>query len=115
MIQARLQYDPRYDDFDLWVREKRFNGETFNLKIETIKSSELGFEAEPFISAHNPNFTPNEFVQAILDTAWENGMRPKGFKDTLNEVTALKEHLADMRRLTFAAHSPYNIIELKNK
>lgn len=42
-----------------------------------------------------------DFLQAILNHAWDIGMRPVGFLDTTKEVGALREHLHDMRALVF--------------
>ena len=39
------------------------------------------------------------FLQAALDAAWEMGLRPKGFADHANELTAVRYHLEDMRAL----------------
>lgn len=37
--------------------------------------------------------------QAVLDEAWRIGMRPKGFADHTNELTAVRYHLEDMRAM----------------
>lgn len=39
------------------------------------------------------------FLQAALDAAWEMGLRPKGHADHTNELTAVRYHLEDMRRI----------------
>lgn len=39
------------------------------------------------------------FLQAALDLAWSIGMRPRGFADHTNELKAVRDHLADMRKL----------------
>ena len=39
------------------------------------------------------------FMQAMLDEAWEHGLRPRGFEDHTNELTAVRYHLEDMRKL----------------
>lgn len=39
------------------------------------------------------------FLQGALDAAWEFGLRPKDFKDHKDELTAVRDHLADMRKL----------------
>lgn len=112
-IRARLNYEYGYDSFSLWITDKRPNGELYFLKIETIQSNLAGANAQPFIAVDNPVFESREFCQAIMDAAWEEGIRPKGFRDIKNETTALKSHLDDMRRLVFANTTPYNIVELE--
>lgn len=47
----------------------------------------------------------DQFLQAALDCAWEAGMRPRGFKDHTNELTAVRYHLEDMRKLAIMAHT----------
>lgn len=42
-----------------------------------------------------------EFLQAVMNHAWDMGFRPTGFMDTKNEVSALRAHLHDMRALAF--------------
>lgn len=49
----------------------------------------------------NPLINTKEFCQAIMDEAWNEGMRPTGFTDVKNETTAIKYHLEDMRKLVF--------------
>lgn len=39
------------------------------------------------------------FLQAALDSAWSLGMRPSGFADHTNELSAIRYHLEDMRTL----------------
>lgn len=41
----------------------------------------------------------DHFLQAALECAWELGLRPKGFADHSNELTAVRYHLEDMRLL----------------
>ncbi len=41
----------------------------------------------------------DDFLRAIIDAAWEHGIRPTGFQDHTNELTAVRFHLEDMRLL----------------
>lgn len=41
------------------------------------------------------------FVQAILDAAWDAGMRPSQARDATEEIKAIRYHLEDMRSLAF--------------
>lgn len=58
--------------------------------------------AEPSI----PHDQAENFMQAIMDAAWEAGMRPRGFKDHANELTAVRYHLEDMRSLAGVKGEP---------
>lgn len=39
------------------------------------------------------------FLQAMADLAWEQGIRPSGFKDHTAELGAVRYHLEDMRKI----------------
>lgn len=39
------------------------------------------------------------FLQAALEEAWRVGIRPRGFADHTNELTAVRYHLEDMRKI----------------
>lgn len=62
-----------------------------------------GILPQPTIGAGGV-ITGTEFLQAALNHAWEIGLRPAGFGDTVNQVSALKDHLSDMRALVFREH-----------
>lgn len=40
-----------------------------------------------------------ELLQAMMDAAWQIGLRPTGVADPTNELTAVRYHLEDMRQL----------------
>lgn len=42
-----------------------------------------------------------DFLQAALDEAWKIGLRPSQYEDQRNELKAVREHLADMRAISF--------------
>lgn len=42
-----------------------------------------------------------QFLQAMMDHAWEIGLRPAGFADVPLQTRALMDHLHDMRALVF--------------
>lgn len=46
------------------------------------------------------------FLQAVMDEAWRLGMRPRGFADHANELTAVRYHLEDMRALAKVSAPP---------
>lgn len=59
----------------------------------------------PFVGETYYNVADNirpsmeDFLQTMLNTAWDFGQRPAGFKDHTNELTAVRYHLEDMRTL----------------
>jgi hypothetical protein len=54
-----------------------------------------------FIEPHEGIRNADQIVQAIMDEAWANGFRPRGFGDVQNETAALREHLKDVRTVAF--------------
>jgi hypothetical protein len=50
---------------------------------------------EPAIPTHETE----DFMRAIMDAAWKMGIRPTGFSDHTNELSAVRFHLEDMRKL----------------
>lgn len=66
----------------------------------TMKPLADGEFVTPTFSGQGEN-DGQEFLQAVLDHAWEAGLRPKGFLDTPNQIAALKDHLADLRSIVF--------------
>lgn len=47
-----------------------------------------------------------QFLQVMVDTAWKAGVRPSGFADHTNELTAVRYHLEDMRALAMSRLPP---------
>ena len=43
----------------------------------------------------------HDIVQAIVDAAWEAGIRPHSYKDEASSIARIEFHLADMRALVF--------------
>ncbi len=69
-------------------------------KMETIAPMSPGPEA--IRSGWGQADEARAFLQAAIDCAWENGMRPAGWADHGREVAALRDHLHDMRALVYA-------------
>ena len=43
----------------------------------------------------------NEEAQALMDEMWSAGVRPSNGEGNVGQIGAMREHLADMRRLVF--------------
>lgn len=43
----------------------------------------------------------DDFLQSLVDQAWDIGIRPRYAKETTPEINAIKYHLEDMRSLVF--------------
>lgn len=111
-VKAYIRYASWTDEFEVAIVNKAYDGRRFYLpEIKFVEVSPHE-PVKPFFTYTGEGPQPTEILQAILDAAWEQGLRPTGFKDIKNETTAIKKHLDDMRRLVFAHQTPYNIIEL---
>lgn len=66
-----------------------------NMTMETYGRGQTISSAEPFI----PYEEAKDFLQSLMDCGWEAGLRPTGFSDHTNELTAVRYHLEDMRKL----------------
>lgn len=71
-----------------------------NFTLETIEPARQAPAAMTSGFSQNPE--AKAFLQAALDCAWEAGMRPAGWQDHGREVSALRDHLHDMRALVYA-------------
>lgn len=49
----------------------------------------------------NTGIRGDDLIQSIMDSAWAEGFRPRGFGDIKNETEALKSHLSDMKTVAF--------------
>lgn len=100
------RYDITNDGYELFITRTDYHGKRFFLKPLAMDEHPVGLAppVSPTIPAwsHTPETEPTDargFLQAALDAAWEIGLRPKGFADHKNELTAVRDHLADMRKL----------------
>lgn len=46
-----------------------------------------------------PHKDVEDFLRAMMDAAWELGIRPTGYENHANELNATRYHLEDMRQL----------------
>ena len=108
-FKAKIDYSFLTDERILLTRIKNLmSGEVFTIKskfekIEEASTSRLEFIPiiDTFSSDTSSLISNEQFIQGVLDAAWEAGFRPIGFKDIQRETGALQNHLDDMRRLVF--------------
>ncbi len=82
-----------------FIRRSRGQGETIDPPVPFLGASRIDVDDGLAPST-------NDFLQAIMDAGWEQGIRPRKFKDHTNELTAVRYHLEDMRALTFKTATP---------
>lgn len=103
------RYDIASDAFAVFMRYTDTNGKislVTPLQMEMITPGQpynglptLGPKPGEWGDGGSPTYDVNGFLQAALDTAWEIGLRPKGFADNASEISAVRYHLEDMRLL----------------
>ncbi len=69
--------------------------------VKTIELEKIGRHGHLISTADQPIPADEveNFLRAAMDAAWEMGLRPTGFDDHTNELTAVRYHLEDMRLL----------------
>ena len=87
------------DSLEIYGREISEDGQPRAIVADGVKLVEVdkGCPWPPFISL------PLQFGygQSLFDALWEVGFRPNGGESSVAHVQAMKDHLADMRRLVF--------------
>lgn len=87
--------------------------ERFAVHSPVFQTVEPGTEFTPFLDGKQTmtfDQEPEAFLQAMLDCAWENGLRPTGFADHTNELKAVRDHLADMQKLVAQFMQPTVVV-----
>lgn len=100
--KAYLDRKPWERSETLHVHRENSEGRIEVMLPPSVKVYDRGMfvsEDDAFIRSNVETGQATEFLQAMLDLAWTEGMRPRGFADHTNELTATKYHLEDMRKL----------------
>lgn len=89
---------------DLYVRIRAPDGSLHTVQEMRATPTEDGLVPSPLLSETWNDQQDNlgdvtGFLSAAMQAAWDLGMRPKGFADHSNELTAVRYHLEDMRLL----------------
>lgn len=117
-LNFHRQYDVSRDSYDLWIiaQDNQIMGSQDRLFLNPLTwtrvkagvmpkepmapsvSDPSRYGADP---VEGPDLPVATFLQSIMDFAWEQGMRPKGFDERATEpqLAALRYHLEDMRKL----------------
>ncbi len=93
-----VQYMPEYAGHRLAMVVENGNVRSIVTKVELEEVPRHGVSS---VGADQPipMGQVEGFLQAAMDAAWGLGLRPTGFKDHTNELTAVRYHLEDMRLL----------------
>lgn len=99
-FKLHRQYALQWDNFDLSLAFKDYTG---HITVFGPAVLHAGGEGKgPWISAacfENGMPGSRNLLQAVMDAAWEEGIRPTGWEGHELQLGALKSHLQDMRQI----------------
>ncbi len=96
--QVYTKYDPMRVAYEVYLFHEDHHGRSVVKDMTFEKLDRHGLITggpRPSVPYENAE----DFLQSVLDAAWEVGLRPKGHADHTNELTAVRYHLEDMRKL----------------
>ncbi len=104
--KARAHTDFSMNQFELFLRGHNDANQGFQMIPENIifNTVSIGMSTSPFLQGEEGL----AILQALVDAAFEYGIVPHQLEDHRSELKATKEHLQDMRKLTFS------ILEVKS-
>lgn len=112
-VEMRVLYLPNGSAYRVMQTGEMAKNETLELAPAEWKPMERDgeFNEKPFATStfHDDDKGTMALLQAFVDLGHKLGMTPTGMADRSAEVTALRDHLEDMRTLTFhtiAAEKP---------
>jgi len=85
------------DRRDVALVQDGIDGRTTYVTNIELKNVDQGEVISPFVSMRKHE--TNGILQAIVDEAWQAGIKPRQLEDATNELKATKFHLEDMRLL----------------
>ena len=95
---AYVRWEPMYAGHLFNLVHEDLNGKSlvtsFNMKKLERHGGVVPPDQQPI-----PMDQVEDFLRTCMDAAWELGIRPTGFKDHTNELTAVRYHLEDMRAI----------------
>lgn len=96
-LQSYAYYSPRRRAYEVILVQGNGADAAIGrpMVFERRPEAELGFEVLPSLVLERDD------AQALMDSLWSVGVRPRDLAQTQGEVEALKSHLADMRSIAF--------------
>lgn len=81
--------------------------------FKDTKSGPVYEPMEPALKANSEMV--DSMLQAIVDAAWEEGIKPRQIEDLGGELKATKYHLEDMRRMSLPGVENIQVVPLTYK
>lgn len=100
------QYNPQTQTISLFIRKWATKG-TFHAvqKLEMkIIDAAPGTLLQEVPMLEMPDEDARAFLQAMMEAAWELGLKPRNIGPMENELVATKYHLEDMRKIALSKY-----------
>ncbi len=98
-IKWFCSYNPAWGRYEVHLR-KLSNGVFSFGEITEFVQVEEGDDVKPLIRLDQEN------AQELMDTLWDAGLRPAGAAGSAGQLSAVENHLADMRKMVFESFLP---------
>ena len=97
MWRVYVKQEPWSDGYDLYIAKEGPSGGLDAVIGFTFKSVGEGLKVSgPAIAG----MESEQFMRAVMNAAWDLGIRPDGFNDTKESMAATQAHLADLKSIT---------------
>lgn len=91
----RVHRNPIFAAAEFWVVDQNANGDTFVGRPVVTEKVTQGSEMTPTFRLSD------EAAEHLLTELWNAGYRPRGGEGSVAHVAAMREHIADLRRIVF--------------
>jgi len=96
--------------YRMYVAKEGYGGRSVlmlgsSLTLKTLEPYSVVSDKEAFLDdakfgyGGSNDFPVQDYLQAVVDAAWEVGIKPKQLEDQKNELSAIRYHLEDMRKI----------------
>ena len=99
-MKVYLQYEPDLAGMGLWILVERDGQKQVAMPLD-LKFTVLKVGDRPKPTLEFDGGEGKEFLQSLAESLVLAGFKPDELKAKNNEVTAIKYHLEDMRKLVF--------------
>lgn len=100
--KVHTRYDVGIDTTRMLIVRENWDGTRDYVRPLELHQLKGVLGPSDFTVSDDSRFVTKDFLRAMMNEAWNMGMRPDGFGDTSLQVKALTEHKDDLRTLLFA-------------
>jgi len=101
-VKAMVERDFYSEDFRLYIKIDRLDGSSFVVTALQVSEYTRYAPTPPFQVPDGAGWSTRDLLQAVLDAAWDVGLRPMASASQTDTLEATRLHLADMRAMAFA-------------